>query len=221
MGVRGHLTDLRAGRHFFTTSLLQESQRLDVTIVGAVAGAQAAGLFAAPARLTGFLGIPATVVGNVLLTQLSGPQAPVRAAKRSIMTVVGGYVVLALVLAATAGPLATLVLGEEYRESGQLLVVYGIAMIPSALNSMCGAILAARSLERRIARTVMVTVPLSLVLVASGAALEGPLLATVGFLASQVMLALLCAPVAFRELRRMGDPRDVGAVKDASSGLTA
>lgn len=195
------LSDLTVGRHFLAASILNESQRLDVPIVNGVSGAAAAGIFAAPARITALLGTPANVLTGVLLTRMSsGTARSLREARIVALVLIVGYLALATVIAVVARPLTDLVLGKSYSSSASLVVVYGFAMLPASLNQLSSTILASRGRERQTVARVAITVPVSLALVAVGGALGGALWATAGFATGQLLLCGLLTPPALHAL---------------------
>lgn len=96
----------------------------DVLLVGAILGATDAGLFAAPARLIVFSGILGLAVANAVAPRMAryktDPDAALalRGALRALVMVQGLFIAPLLVWTA---PLIALLLGEEFRESADVL----------------------------------------------------------------------------------------------------
>jgi O-antigen/teichoic acid export membrane protein len=201
---RHYADDFKRGKAFLGTSVLNESQRLDVPIVQAVAGSASAGIFAAPARITALLGTPAATLSTIVYTRLSsGSPHALRDTKVAAATLAAGHSLIAVALCFVATPVTTLILGDDYAAAAPLLIVYGFAMLPAALNQLLASVLASQHRESTTVKAVSLTLPLSLILVALGGHLHGALGATAGFSLGQVTLTLLLVPKASRLLRAM------------------
>jgi O-antigen/teichoic acid export membrane protein len=182
---------IRSSRSFFGISVLNEAQRLDVPIVQVAAGPVEAGLFAAPARLTGLLAVPASVVAGVLLTRLSRDRTQSRRLMGYSLTLLaGGYGALALVVAFAADWVVARTLGQEFLGAAGVLVIYCLSMLPQSFNQVFVSILAAHDRESSSLRRVASTAPLTLVLLLFGSVSAGAVGAAWAYFAGQTALCM-------------------------------
>lgn len=202
---------------FGLSSLSVQLQRADVAIVGVIAGAQSAGIFAIPARLTNPLGIIPSAFSAALYPRVAADGDSSRAQRDAA---VAGGIMLAVMVAAMAFVFATadwtvrFLLGPEYADAASVLRVYAVAMVAASATQPMAVYLQAVHDERYVARTVMGAAAVGLVLVGVGAAAGGATGAAFGFAAQQAMI-LLALFARFVRRRSMG----IGMPK--SEGLTS
>jgi O-antigen/teichoic acid export membrane protein len=183
------LTQWRKSASFGITALATQAQKLDVIIVGALAGPVAAGIFAVPARLTGPLGLLPSAFSAALFPQMSREQIDTSGlqegrALAAMMALVSGSLMLVYIF---ADPIVTLTLGDQYRASVEVLRIYLVGMGLASLNQPLAVILQARHDERYVARATTFGAIAGLVFVALGAWAGDATGAASGFVALQIV----------------------------------
>lgn len=179
--------------------------RVDVAIVGAVSGSYAAGVYAAPSRLTTFLAvIPASFSAAVFprLVRSSGGQTSRRP---ELISAGGMIIVMVLVLGsfAVAAPLVVpIVLGDAYLSSVGVLRIFLVVILVNAANQPLLAYLQAEGYEHYAGRAVAAAVVVGLLAIAAGARIGGAAGAAVGTLLLQLLQLLLFAQKAVRSPRQ-------------------
>jgi O-antigen/teichoic acid export membrane protein len=181
---------------FGLASLGTQLQRADVAIVGVLAGPQAAGIFAAPARITNMLGVLPTAFSGAVFPFVAA-QNRTLSARKDWLIGTGTVVVLTCVPLAMifvfADTLVIRVLGDSYAASGSILRIYLVGMVFATVNGPLSALLQAEGEERYVAKAVGGAAIFGLLTVAVGAAVGGAPGAAVGFLALQVLVAMSLA----------------------------
>lgn len=195
---------------FAASSLALQAQRLDVVIVGALAGPHAAGIYAAPARLTNALGIMPTAFSAALFPRAAREQGPFwsKPVARGLALMVAAMILVETPLFLFAPRLAALLLGEEYRSSGGVLRVILVGLLIATVNQPLAVARQARGDEHRVARAIGAGCVIGLVGIAIGSAIAGATGGAFGFVALQsvILLALTVdAPAA-----RSAEPKAVG-----------
>jgi len=180
--------------NFGLSSLSAQLQRADVALVGLVAGAQSAGIFAIPARLTTPIGILPTAFSSALYPRVAADGHSMRAQREA--AAVGAMMLAAMVagmaiLFVTADWAVAFLLGPEYAGAAPVLRVYVVAMVAASANQPMSAYLQAVHDERFVARIVMVAAVFGLVAVGVGAAAGGAMGAAFGFAAQQAVVFLV------------------------------
>lgn len=205
---------------FGASALFIHAQRFDVALVSAIAGPTAAGLFAAPARVTGLLGsIPLALTAAIFPSVASSTddegrrQRPLAAIKVSFIIVLP---VLAVVFI-MAPTFTTWLLGESYTQSGDVLRVVVISLLPASFNGPLSAVLQAQGRERRVALILGISISIGMCFIAVGAAIADAVGAAWGLVALQ--LAILS--MLYQELRRHPDPVAGSQTGDACESLSS
>lgn len=189
---------------FGLSGFAAQVQRADVAIVAAVASSFAAGIYAAPARLTGPLNLVPTALAGVLLPRMSRAGTPqlVPMLKGVVLVVVVQGVALTAV-AVTAPYTVISLLGPSYEDSIAVLRVLCLALVLVAFNAPVSAMLQGLRLERYVAYVVSAGAVVSLGLVAGGAWLGGALGATWGMAGMQLVI-FVCLCYGIRMAMRRG-----------------
>jgi O-antigen/teichoic acid export membrane protein len=189
---------LRSSLGFAMSSLAIHVQRLDVAIVGLIAGSFSAGIYAAPARLTGALGILPTAFATSLFPNAAKQSGALwtREFIRSLGVILTVMLVLITPLFVFANTLASEVLGHDYRSSGGVLRVVLIGMLLASFNQPIATTYQARGLEHFVAKAVAVGSTFGLAAIAVGASIDGATGAAFGFITHQVavLVVLLTQP---------------------------
>ncbi len=175
--------------------------RVAITLVALLAGAHAAGLFAAPARLMGVLrNVPqaaASAVLPALAARAEQPREAARLFRRFFALVLGLSLPLAALLFLLAEPLIRLVFGAPYAESAAALEVMIWSFVPLSLAVASSQLLLSQG--RRVRRVPWVTGSVLIVTLAAHLLLIprwGVMGAAAAFLLGETVSFLLFAAAA-------------------------
>jgi O-antigen/teichoic acid export membrane protein len=121
---------------------------VDVILLSRLAGESAAGIYAAPMRIFGTLLFAPTINATVLFPRLSATAVSDRASFARLcdgaIRVILGVTVLAALGASTVGRgLMVEVFGGEFADSGPVLLVMAVALVPTSLNMIAHRMLVA------------------------------------------------------------------------------
>ncbi len=184
----------RSSYSFGLVSASAQILRADVAIVGAVAGPYAAGVYAAPARLTTFMSvIPSSFSAAVFprMVRASGS----RTSRRPQLISAGAMLIVMVLLlgafAVAAPRIVPLVLGSAYMSSVDVLRIYLVVILINAANQPLLAFLQAEGYEHYAGRAVAAAVIAGLLAIAAGARIGGASGAAVGALLLQLLQLLL------------------------------
>lgn len=212
-GLRGQL---RRGLPFAASDLASDVIQLHVVIVGAVAGASAAGDYAAATRLMAVFVIVTGSLSTILLPALSGSGTDGAHLFRRSLWLLGGAVTAgALVVAALAPWIVELVYGRAYDGAAAAVQTYCGVVILVSVGQPLSAALQANGRQSLVARVELAAMAPSALLVAFGAWRWG---AAGGAAGAAVVLAPVVLRYALawrRHLRRpgpapvLGDPEVV------------
>lgn len=191
----------RDGVGYGLSSLAASAQQLDTPLVALGGGAASAGLYTAAGRLLGPLGFLPTslsLVGAPWLARSGADRAALLAEERRVLRIAALLCVFPL-LAAVAGPWAVpLVLGADYQLSGTVFAVLAVGSVLSTMNQPLAMIVQNRRRQRSVALAVGIGLGIGLVATYVLAVIGGPVLAAVGFTASQAYILVHLALVARR-----------------------
>lgn len=184
------VTALRSSLGFATSSLALQAQRLDVAIVSLTAGAGAAGIYAAPARLTGLLGILPGSLSTSLFPRASRQEGPIwtRAFVQALTILTTIMSTLIIPLFVFSEQLVVYLLGDEYISSSSVLRIILIGMILASLNQPIAVTYQARGFENLVARTITIGSLFGLMTIGIGSYLRGATGGAVGFVVLQVVI---------------------------------
>lgn len=183
----------RRALEFGLSSLSVQIQRADVAIVGFIAGAEAAGIFAIPARLTNPAGIIPSAFSSALYPRVAAQGHSLKTLREAATA---GAIMLAVMtvgltlLFVTADWTVPLLLGSAYVDAIPVVRIYTFAMIAASATQPMAIYLQAVHDERYVARTVMLAGVIGLVFVAFGASAGGATGAAYGFAALQAVVLL-------------------------------
>ena len=186
----------RQSRELGLSSISVQLQRADVAVVGFVAGTEAAGIFAIPARLTNLLGIIPTAFSAALYPRVAARGHSSETMREAVNV---GAVMLATtaaglaVLFAAADWIVPLLLGPAYVGAVPVLRVYVVAMLAASMTQPMAVYLQAIHQETYVARTVMTAAVIGLLFVGIGSATGGAMGAAYGFAAQQALVLLSLA----------------------------
>jgi O-antigen/teichoic acid export membrane protein len=199
---------LKASSGFTASSIALQVQRLDVAVVGAVAGAYTAGIYAAPSRLTNALGILPTAFSAALFPQAAREKGSVWN-KNFIRSLAVLSVIILLIFTPIfvfSNQLVALFLGDEYAGSAAVLRVILVGMFFATINQPIAVTYQARGREHSVAVTFVVGVAIGLSATCIGAAAAGAVGAAMGFVALQLTilsgLAVLTVKLRSRPLHK-------------------
>ena len=202
---------------FGMVGVSSQIQRVDVAIVSLVAGSYAAGVYAAPARLTTFLSVipasfSAAVFPRIARSAVDGTSQ--RPELISAGAMLGVMVILLGALAIAAPVLVPLVLGHAYVSSVGVLRIYLLVVLINSANQPLVALLQAAGHEHFVGRAMIAAAVVGLLAVAVGAGTRGAEGAAEGALILQLMQLGLFASKMLRTPRAQIASRVVADVTD-------
>lgn len=161
---------LRRGLPFAASDLASDIIQLHVVIVGAVAGAAAAGDYAAATRLMAVFIIATGSLSTVLLPALSGSGTAATALfRRSLLLLAGTVAAGALIVAVLAPWAVRLVYGAEYSGAVAAVQTYCGVVLLVSVGQPLSAALQASGRQSLVARVEVAALVPSALLVAAGA----------------------------------------------------
>jgi len=182
---------LQDSKGFGLSSFASQLQKADVTIVAVVAGNIAAGIFAAPARFTNFLGFVPLALSGALYPKVSASTAR-NDVRREVLRLVTwmelGLAIPYVILFLGAETIINLVLGQDYADSVPVLRIILIGMVFASANSPLSTLIQAEGREVAVARYVGVGSIIGLSTIALGAFIAQAEGAAFGFLAMQMFI---------------------------------
>jgi O-antigen/teichoic acid export membrane protein len=183
----------RSSAGFGLSGFAAQIQRVDVTIVAAIAGSTAAGFFAAPARVTNLLSVLPTALSAALFPRVART-SDARAARDEALKAIGITTLLSTfvmaVLFVLAEPLVPFVLGEEYAASVPVLRAFLVGLVFMSANAPLAALLQAEGREMYVAKVIGAASILGLGCVGVGAALDGATGAAAGYILLQLAILI-------------------------------
>lgn len=189
-GSIAHLWRTSAG--FGWSGLAAQVQRVDIAIVAALAGPAAAGLYAAPSRLTNLLTILPTALSAALFPRVAGASGRGGKARRDVLMAIGFTLALSTLAMAIIFSLADwivpLLLGDDYRDSVPVLRAFLIGLVCMCANAPLAALLQAEGYERYVAKVVGAASIVGLIAIAIGALSYGAVGAAAGYIALQICI---------------------------------
>ena len=197
--LRQSLDVWRSSYSFGMVGISSQILRADTAIVTAVAGGFAAGVYAAPARLTSFLTVipssfSAAVFPRIARSAIDGHSRRPELISAGLMLIVMTGLLGAIAVAAPI--LVPRVLGHDYLESVDVLRIYLLVVLINSANQPLLAVLQAEGHEDFAARAMVATSIVGLVAVAVGARLHGAAGAALGALLLQMFQLVLFASKA-------------------------
>ena len=209
----------RSSYSFGMVGVSAQIQRVDVAIVSGVAGPYAAGVYAAPARMAGFLAVipasfSAAVFPRIARSSRDGssrrPEFLGAAAVLALMA-------LLLVVGAIAAPvLVPLALGKAYLSSVGVLRIYLLAVFVNSANQPLLAFLQADGYEHYVGRAMIAAAIVGLLAIAGGGYVYGAVGAAAGALILQLLQMSLFSSKALRAPRRLIATQAAADVADGS-----
>lgn len=170
--------------------------RADVAVVAVFAGSYAAGVYAAPSRLTTFLAVIPAAFSAALFPRLarsSGHRNPRRPEVISAAAMVALMLLLLGIFAIAAPLVVPAVLGSAYLSSVDVFRIYLLVILVNAANQPLLTLLQADGDERYAGFTVAAAVGIGLMAIALGSHLGGAEGAAVGALLIQLIQLVLFA----------------------------
>jgi O-antigen/teichoic acid export membrane protein len=203
-GLRGQL---RRGLPFAASDLASDVIQLHVVIVGAVAGASAAGDYAAATRLMAVFVIATGSLSTILLPALSGSGAGgAHLFRRSLWLLAGGVAAGALLVAALAPWIVELVYGPAYAAAAGAVRTYCLVVLLVSVGQPLSAALQANGRQSLVARVELAAMLPSALLVALGARQWGAAGGAVGAAVVLVPVVARYTCAWRRHTRRPGTP---------------
>lgn len=181
-------------RGFAYSSFAVQAQRLDVAIISVIAGPTAAGIYAAPSRLTNALGVlpigfSAAVFPHVAREDARGPQR--RELSLALALLFASMLVMVTPLFIYAERVTSFALGAQYRDSAPVLRFVLIVMLVATLTQPLAVMLQARGEEFFVARILGLSSAIGLIAVAVGAVLGEATGAAAASVGVQVLMLVL------------------------------
>lgn len=178
-------------KHFGLTGVASQALRADVAIVAAVSGATAAGIYAAPNRITAALVL---LPGALSITLFSRAARQTRGTVVELRTVLLTLLLLMLpaliAIYVTAPALVHTVLGSHYSASVAVLRILLLVVLMNTVNQPLVAALQAQGEDAFVAATLWVSAGIGLLGVTIGAAVSGPTGAALGAVSMQAIVTI-------------------------------
>jgi O-antigen/teichoic acid export membrane protein len=203
---------LAKSRPYWVHSVATQSRNLDATIVGAVAGATAAGLYSAGSRLTNPLSILPYSLATVLLPEATRAHAAGRSLRPSVLlaaTMVSVATALYLTLIPLTPWLVSSVLGAAYEGSVVIIQIVLIGFPFAAGTSLVHALLQAIGRKNVVAASSTIFATLTLVGAMVGALLTGAVGAAIALSAVTATQFVYLLVWLIASLRRAGRRTDL------------
>jgi PST family polysaccharide transporter len=204
--LRGLGRQLRRGLPFAASNLASDIIQLHVVIVGAVAGAAAAGDYAAATRLMAVFVIATGAMSTILLPALSGSGAAAAELFRRSLLLLAGTVGTGAVLVALFAPwIVRLVYGEAYTGAVATVQTYCAVVLLVSVGQPLSAALQASGQQALVARVEVAALVPSALLVAAGAWRWGAAGGAAGAALVLVPIVARYAYAWYRQTRRTSD----------------
>lgn len=185
----------RGTRAFGAASLTSSLQQIDVTLLAALGGASATGEYGAVSRWTLPLTLPSTAV-----TQTEASATASAANTMQAIRALGSHgwiylvsVAASVLVACFATPIASFVLGSSYRESGLVLTVLAVGVIPTVFAQPLSMLLQNRGQDSFVAYVLAFGLALRLACVITLASGFGALAAAWAVLVQQSIVLIVLA----------------------------
>ena len=199
---------LRAALPFWLNSMAIQARNLDVVVVGLAASPAAAGLYAAPSRLSGPLGLLPSSLAQVLLPAAArGGRDSARQARTAGVMMTAVVMVLFGGLALVLGRIVPAVLGPGFEGAVTPLRILLVGLVFFGITASLVSVLQGRGDEWYVAWTNLAILGLCLPGVAVGAALAGASGAATAVSATYALQAgLLSRRASTLQARKKGRP---------------
>jgi O-antigen/teichoic acid export membrane protein len=191
----------RSSYSFGMVGVSAQILRADVAIVSAISGPFAAGVYAAPARLTSFLTVIPASFSAAIFPRLARSTSKGTSTRPELVSAAAMLALMVLILGGVglAAPLVVpLVLGPAYLASVGVLRIYLLVVLVNSANQPLLALLQAAGLEHYAGRALIATAATGLLAVAAGGRLGGALGAAMGVLLMQLLQLVLFASKALQ-----------------------
>ena len=178
---------------FLSTGLGAQLQNLDVALMSWVGGNRAAGLLAAPSRVTTPLGLLAASSAEIFLVQARHLRtSSARASRRRVAGAVFALTTLGVSpILIVPDTTVRLLFGNQYEGSASVFRLMAIGVCISSLNQPLAATLLARYRQRLVGASVMAGGIVDLAVVAALGPSRGAIAGGVGVVASQITILVL------------------------------
>jgi O-antigen/teichoic acid export membrane protein len=180
-----------AAKHFGLTGVASQVLRADVAIVAALSGAAAAGIYAAPSRITVALVLLPAALSITLFSraarQTRGTVVELRAVLLTLLLLMLPMLIAIYIFAPA---LVHAVLGSDYAASAAVLRILLVMVLMNSVNQPLVAALQARGEDAFVAATLWISAGVGLVGVTFGAAVSGPTGAAFGAVLMQAIVTV-------------------------------
>ncbi|WP_349269652.1 lipopolysaccharide biosynthesis protein [Mycolicibacterium parafortuitum] len=178
-------------------------QSLDVTVLAVAGGAASAGLYGAVTRWTQPMMLLASAVAQVLAPLIAASSSNRAAIQKAFQQawVLCLAVTGCIGVAFFAPTLVSLLLGEEYADSGTVLRLLAIATIPAVMNQPLIALLQLRGLQRAVAISWGLVALGQVAMIAITAGTYGALAAAYSSLFAQTILFVVLGGLSATKLK--------------------
>lgn len=180
-----------ASAGFGVAGIAAQLQRADIALVGASAGPVAAGLYAAPARITNMVSVLPSALSVAMLPRVASTRDRRSARREGVMAiavVVGVSAVGLLIVGVLADQAVQLVLGADYSESVPVLRIFLVGVLIACANAPIAAMLQAEGKDAVVAKIVGFASLVGLGTVWLGALLAGAQGAAAGYIVLQIAI---------------------------------
>lgn len=204
--VSPKLNPWEGSRHYGLSSAAASAQTLDISILNAIAGPAAAGLYGAVNRWTQ----PMSLLAGAFTTSTSPVVAQAASWKRAWPKVrrsawlILGAVLMCVAVAFLANPMVTTLVGPEYDGAGDLLRILALGTVGAVLNQPLASFLQSLGRDKIVSAIVFSGVAVQLVLVALLSLQYGAYGASLAYCVLQFLIfSLLVVSIFARPRQRM------------------
>lgn len=126
---------------------------IDVLLLSVLADETAVGIYTAPSRIFGTLLFAPTIVTTVVFPRMAAswrtaPEGLQRLSRKTMQLVVGLTLPVAVIALCTSGPLLVALIGDGFDNSGPVIAVLALSLVPTSLNMVTHRILTAADRQR-------------------------------------------------------------------------
>lgn len=126
---------------------------VDTLLLSVLAGEMAVGIYTAPSRIFGTLLFAPTIITTVVFPRMaasfrSEPHALERLARETIRIVVAITFPVAVLAVGTSGALLVTLIGDGFTQSGPVIALLAVSLVPTGLNMVAHRILTAADRQR-------------------------------------------------------------------------
>ncbi|MGE5594442.1 MAG: flippase [Hyphomicrobiales bacterium] len=126
---------------------------VDVLLLSVLSGETAVGIYTAPSRIFGTLLFAPTIITTVVFPRMAAsfrdaPEGLQQLARGTMRLVVGITLPVAVLAVGTSGPVLVALIGDGFGQSGPVIALLALSLVPTSLNMVAHRILTAADRQR-------------------------------------------------------------------------